>query len=241
MSIYIGDKLVANALDHKTKMDKANPEGTGSFSMNRKADTLIGNKSVAIGGNNEASSTYSVAIGYDNVSKAGASIALGAANTASGNRAVALGVGNTASGFGSFAEGVGNVASGNCTHAEGYHTIATGTGQHVSGKYNTEDTSNTYACIVGGGNADNNRTNIYTLDWDGNGIYEGYVFAYGPIAEQQSSLINDLDLYTMLNRDNTIDQPNTSYSTYMVRGEALYPKDSTNVPTVNGTIAWYYS
>ena len=56
---------VNNSLNNK--MDKNNPVGTGSFSMNRKAGTTVGNKSVAVGNNTTASGTNSVAIGDNTV------------------------------------------------------------------------------------------------------------------------------------------------------------------------------
>lgn len=68
-----------------------------------------------------------------------------------------------------------NVASGYVSHAEGEGTIAKGSRQHVEGKYNIEDTNNTYAHIVGNGRYLDERSNAYTLDWDGNGVYAGKV------------------------------------------------------------------
>ena len=113
-------------------MDKVNPTGTGAFSLNRKADTTIGDYSFAEG------------------------------NT------------TTASGEFSHAEGSGTIASGNYSHAEGWGTKASSNYQHVHGKYNIEDTSNTYAEIVGNGEQLAN-SNAHTLDWSGNAWYAGTV------------------------------------------------------------------
>ena len=41
-----------------------------------------------------------------------------------------------------------------------------------------------------------------------------------------------------LNRPTSVDAANTSYTTYMARGEALFSAETD--PTVNGTIAWQY-
>lgn len=49
--------------DLSTKMDKLNPTGTGAFSLNRKANTTIGNYSTAEGYNCTASGKYSHAEG----------------------------------------------------------------------------------------------------------------------------------------------------------------------------------
>lgn len=113
-------------------MDKVNPTGTGSFSLNRKANTTVGE--------------YSFAEGYS----------------------------TTASGDSSHAEGYSTTASGNYSHAEGYGTKASSKCQHVHGKYNIEDTSNTYAEIVGNGEQLEN-SNAYTLDWEGNAWYSGTI------------------------------------------------------------------
>jgi hypothetical protein len=48
--------------------------------------------------------------------------------------------------------------------------------QHVRGKYNAIDDADTYATIVGNGDADTNRKNIHTLDWDGNAWFSGDVY-----------------------------------------------------------------
>ena len=43
---------------------------------------------------------------------------------------------------------------------------------------------------------------------------------------------------TILNRTNNVNVANTSYTTYMARGEALFSAETT--PTANGCIAWQY-
>ena len=119
-------------------MDKLNPTGTGSFSLNRKADTAV--------------ATYSFAEG-DNT-------------TASGDCSHAEGHHTTASGYSSHAEGKFTTASGDCSHAEGDNTTASGDHSHVEGKYNIEDTANKYAHIIGNGGA-LNRHNCFMVGWDG--------------------------------------------------------------------------
>lgn len=128
-----------------SKMDKENPVGTGSFSMNRKEDTPIGYQSVA-----EGSST-----------------------TASGNSSHAEGSYTTASSRYSHAEGDHTTASGATSHAEGNSTIASGDESHVQGKYNIEDTENKYSHIVGNGTSNTARSNAHTLDWNGVGWFQG--------------------------------------------------------------------
>lgn len=116
---------------------------------------------------------YSHAEGFETIASGFSSHAEGGHTKALYEDCHAEGSGTNASGFASHAEGSDTNASGFTSHAEGYYTIASGSYQHVQGKYNIEDTSSTYAHIVGNGTADDARSNAYTLDWDGNGWYAG--------------------------------------------------------------------
>lgn len=51
-----------------------------------------------------------------------------------------------------------------------------------------------------------------------------------------AATIGNIQIY--LNRTTAVDEANTSYTSYMARGEALYSYETT--PSVNGTIAWQY-
>ena len=139
-------KIDEKYLPELPSMDKVNPTGTGAFSLNRKADTTIGKYSFA-----ECRNT-----------------------TASGYASHAEGTDTTASGENSHAEGGDTTASGYASHAEGVGTKASSNYQHVHGKYNIEDTSDTYAEIVGNGAAFE-KSNAHTLDWYGNAWYAGTV------------------------------------------------------------------
>lgn len=169
-------------------MDKVNPTGTGSFSLNRKANTTVGEYSFAEGclttasgdyshaeGDSTTASNYaSHAEGYSTTASGGHSHAEGGETTASGLHSHAEGGGTTASGDNSHAEGYVTIASGEGSHAEGYSTIASSNHQHVQGEYNIEDSSGTYADIVGNGSIDR-RSNAYTLDWEGNAWHSGTI------------------------------------------------------------------
>lgn len=133
------------------KIDKENPEGTGSFSLNRRSDSTIGEYSVATGYNTAAIGTYSYAEG----------------------------LATTAGGQASHVEGVASYAGGNYSHAEGVGSRANGECQHVQGQFNIEDKNNVYAHIVGNGKAEDQRSNIHTLDWDGNAWFAGDVYVGG--------------------------------------------------------------
>lgn len=76
-----------------------------------------------------------------------------------------------ASGLGSHAEGEYTQASGRRSHAEGYYTIASGISQHVEGRYNVANAN--YSHITGVGTSEDNRSNGFTVDWNGNGQFKG--------------------------------------------------------------------
>lgn len=165
-----------NSHHDNTKMDKTNPTGTGSFSLNRKAGTYVGNYSFAEGYNTTASSYYSHAEGSSTIATAQASHAEGSSTKASGMASHAEGSDTLASGQTSHAEGLGTIASGYISHAEGFYTKASGSYSHVQGKYNVEDTNGIYADIIGWGTADDNRKNISALTTGGDLHLAGDVY-----------------------------------------------------------------
>lgn len=115
------------AVDISGKMDKENPTGTGSFSLNRKANTTIGNFSFAEGNNTTASGNYSHAEGRN--------------TTASGSYSHAEGSSTFARGVYSHAEGYNTDATGESSHAEGDKTQANGAHSHAEGSGNGEGTT----------------------------------------------------------------------------------------------------
>ena len=124
-----------------------------------------------------------------NTASGEASHAEGMATTASGKYSHAEGKETKAEGYQSHSEGFKTTAKGDHSHAEGSLTSATKTGahaeglwtiassvyQHVQGQYNIEDTTGTYAHIVGNGTKEASRSNAHTLDWNGNAWYAGTV------------------------------------------------------------------
>ena len=183
------------------KMDKSNPTGTGSLSINRKANTTVGTNSMAVGNNNEASGVYSTAIGINNIASGLASFAEGgevsvptSGNIASGTASHAGGIASTASGVGSNAFGNNVNASGIYSSANGHGTIAQRAYQKVFGEYNIADTTGAnesakgdYIEIVGNGTLNVasltdvtlNRSNARTLDWNGNEELAGNIILKG--------------------------------------------------------------
>ena len=124
-----------------------------------------------------------------NTASGEASHAEGMATTASGKYSHAEGKETKAEGYQSHSEGFKTTAKGDHSHTEGSLTSATRTGahaeglwtiassvyQHVQGQYNIEDTTGTYAHIVGNGTKEALRSNAHTLDWSGNAWYAGTV------------------------------------------------------------------
>ena len=113
------------------KMDKANPTGTGTLSMNRRSMTTVGSYSVALGYNGIASASYSTSLGEGTKATGGGSVAEGYSTTASGSDSHAEGYSTTASGPSAHSEGSGTTASGNQSHAEGSGCTAAGIYSHV--------------------------------------------------------------------------------------------------------------
>lgn len=91
----------------------------------------------------------------------------------------AEGWGSIAGGLGSHCEGENAKTYGQGAHAEGLGTIAGSDYQHAEGKYNEEELDGRYAHIVGNGKSNTDRSNAYTLDWDGNAWYAGTVKSAG--------------------------------------------------------------
>ena len=163
------------------KMDKANPTGTGSLSLNRASGSTLGTNAVAVGSNCTASGSASFAEGGANTSSGDFSHSEGNGCVASGTRAHAEGNGTVASGDYSHAEGYICEARGDYgSHAEGNGTISKHVGQHVFGAFNELDPSTntkgqrgTYIEIVGKGGSSSSRSNARTLDWSGNEVLAG--------------------------------------------------------------------
>lgn len=124
-----------------------------------------------------------------NTASGEASHAEGKGTKASGNYSHAEGMETKAEGYQSHSEGFKTTAKGDHSHtegsltsatktgahAEGLWTIASSTYQHVQGQYNVEDTTGTYAHIVGNGTKETKRSNAHTLDWSGNAWFAGTV------------------------------------------------------------------
>ena len=121
--------------NEKYVMMSDNPTGTGSFSLNRKADTTIGNYSHAEGDSTTASGSGSHSEGISTTASGSCSHTEGYNTTAEGNYSHAEGSYTTASGQYSHAEGYYTTASGQYSHAEGYYTTASEQYSHAEGSH----------------------------------------------------------------------------------------------------------
>lgn len=144
------------------KMDKTNPTGTGSFSMNRKAGTVIG--------------VYSHAEGDNTTASGGNSHAEGSSTTASGLNSHAEGANTTASGYISHAEGQITTASGDVSHAEGFNNKASGAGSHAEGNSTIAGGQDSHAegCATTASGLHSHAEGYWTTASGGDSHAEGY-------------------------------------------------------------------
>ena len=157
----------SHAEGQNTKAYASSSHAEGNFS------TASGNASHAEGYNTLASNAYSHAEGVESQATGEYSHAEGYKTLSKGYGTHTEGNATEASGYYAHAEGDHTSAKSGYSHAEGYYTMASGEYQHVQGKYNIEDTTGTYAHIVGNGTSVSLRSNAHTLDWDGNAWYQG--------------------------------------------------------------------
>lgn len=135
----------------------------------------IGNESFAEGRDVVAAHLTAHAEGID-------TIALGGYSHAEGGSSKAYG-------YISHAEGQSCIASGRYSHAQNNNTIASKDAQTVIGRFNLEDTSDTdageYAFIIGNGTAGFDRSNAFTVGWNGNVMAQGGLTLNGnmPLAD----------------------------------------------------------
>ena len=206
------------AVDISSKMDKENPTGTGSFSLNRKTNTDIGDSSFAEGYDATASGVASHAEGYLTTASGYSSHAEGMGTIASGYSSHTEGMGTIASSDYSHAEGIGTTASGEDSHAEGESTTANSKSQHVQGEYNILDIENlegrgTYAHIVGNG-TNSKRSNAHTLDWSGNAWFAGDVYVGSTSGTNKDTGSKKLATEEYVGNQITANAPNlTNYKT----------------------------
>ena len=123
---------------------------------------------------------YSIAEGADVIASGWASHAEGYATTASGFASHAEGESTIASYSASHAEGYATTASGAASHAEGISTVADGRAMTAIGKYNTKNSGKAF--VVGNGTRDDNRSDDFAVDWNGNTTMKGGLTLGAPLS-----------------------------------------------------------
>ena len=124
-----------------------NPVFTGSMSMGRTSDSVIGTNSTAFGNGVRATGAQAHAEGGGTQATGDNAHAEGGGTQATGGNAHAEGSGSQATGMSAHAEGAGAQAAGSVSHAEGASTHATGDVSHAEGNYSTA--SGTYSHAEG--------------------------------------------------------------------------------------------
>lgn len=145
----INGQEVIHELDKKFipfKMDRKDPQGEGSFSLNRK-DSTIGKYSIAAGEDNIAEGEVSFAIGSNTQALGDYSFTGGQNTKAHGNYSHATGKNTEAFGKYSYAEGYKTKALADYSKSEGYNTSAEGRYSHAKGN-NTQALAD-YSCAEG--------------------------------------------------------------------------------------------
>lgn len=94
VSIAISDLTTRLDTAYELKMDKENPVGTGSFSLNRAENSTIGENSVATGFNTISSGNYSFTHGYFITASGEAQVVFGKYNLEDNSKALIIGGGS---------------------------------------------------------------------------------------------------------------------------------------------------
>jgi len=193
------DEIVASSGSDPNKMDKANPTGTGALSLNREANTTIGNYSVAVGNGCEASGAASFAEGDGTEASGISAHAEGGGTQAAGNYSHAEGADSSVFTGATCAhvEGYINTTSGAYSHVEGYSNHCSTDYQHVFGKNSIEDVNHDFVEVVGNGSSSSSRNNARTLDWSGNETIAGDLYFNGGANPLSTQLSNKADKPTL--------------------------------------------
>ena len=142
------------------KMDKDNPEGTGTFSMNTSGEK--GSFSVSLGRDNHATGADSIALGFDNTSSNNFSISIGAENNSTGENSFAIGLDNDSTGESSFTIGKQNSSNGNLSFSIGEGIIVNYDNQIALGTYNENLEDNIFE--IGNGSAGERKNALFIKD-----------------------------------------------------------------------------
>ncbi len=140
-------------------------------------------------------------------------------NEASGKYSHAEGSNTTASGHSSHAEGNNTTASGDYSHAGGYHTTANQKYQTVIGAYNTYNGSENNKIdklfVVGNGTDNNNRSNAFIVDKDGNATVQNNL-----TVNNNKIMSSDLNIYYFIKNSDLSN--NSEYLSLLLNKDFTY-------------------
>lgn len=167
-------------------------EANGMCSFAFGAGCIANGESSIAGGNFvEANGDLSIAFGI-NLTDAGVR------TQANGNRAIAIGAGCVANGNNSRAIGQAVHTNGTLSTGIGDRITANGRLHFAIGKYNAIEEGDLYAFSVGNGTSEEARSNAFTLDWEGNGCYQGKVESKSGILKLGDTEVTEEQLKALL-------------------------------------------
>lgn len=160
------------------------PEGINQYSNNE--EIIAGWRDFGItgdgGGFSLAKGMYSHVEGNGNLALGISSHAQGTSNIALGHSASVSGAWNEANGDRAFAVGYSNIANGENSFVAGYENIAYGENSFIIGKCAKTTTDDNLVFVVGNGtNSINNKSNAFTVDWDGNAFISNNLSVGGSV------------------------------------------------------------
>lgn len=209
----------------------AHAEGLGTTAQGAYSHAE-GHSTTAIGVSSHVEGETTQAVGSHSHAEGDSTQAIGNASHTEGQNTIVTqsAVGGHAEGIGNTVAGLGNNNPGQGGHVEGIGNTSLGDAQHVQGKYAIQNPN--MADIVGNGTDNNNRSNAYSLDWEGNGIFAGKI----TIGTNPS---NDMDVATKKYvDDNIIDTNNAVIQTPTETDETyelLFSESADNIEHTEGT------
>lgn len=168
-----------------------------------------GDFSISTGEICQANGDRSIAGGLRTQANGLLSIAFGDSLASTRVRTQANGRMGVAIGYGCVADGNNSRAIGQAVHTNG--TLSTGIGDRITvngnrhfavGKYNkdkdVEGKDYSYVFSVGNGTSEEARSNAYTLDWEGNGCYQGKVESKSGVLKLGDTEVTEEQLKALL-------------------------------------------
>ena len=218
------NKLIYSALASATGENSfAVNQGTTSSGVNSSSfgmnSTASGYNSFVAGFNTTASGDSSAAIGYNSIASGGRSFALGDSNQSIGESSTALGQLSSSQGAFSLAANIETTAVGIGSTALGKGTIA---GEYASlaiGHYNVQTSYGVtqhdilnVAFAIGNGTDDTNRSNAFSVKFDGTTTVAGDIQMEGNQIKNVADPTENQDIATKIYVDSNVNSFSGSYN-----------------------------